>query len=201
MASMPRTILIDFNFSLPLWNAKPCLSTYQKRFSVKDHNNPFYSETLCNVKNLCCVAKYQNPLRMSHLILHVQTWGEILAQEQSAWMWTPQDGGREQGVLKEDDKAAQGQAVILSVHPNWHQTHFPGPALCHPVPRCQQALCSFSHSTNSHMDKPDWVRHSPLSQWSPRSSAHLAQTSFSLHRLVTMTLNSSSGCFLRWTCL
>lgn len=31
---------------------------------------------------------------------------------------SPQDGGREQGVLKEDEEAAQGPAVLLTVSPS-----------------------------------------------------------------------------------
>lgn len=71
---------------------------------------------LCNVKYLHCVAKYQNPLRMIHLILHVQTRGEVTASPGALSMDVDPSGWWQGTGCAE--KAAQGPAVILTVSPS-----------------------------------------------------------------------------------
>lgn len=111
---------------------------------------------------------------------------------------SPGGGGREQGVLKEDEEAARGLAVLLSVSssrlaPNLTPLH--------------QGCVTLSPSASRHCALSLFCKE-PRGQTRPSQAltfisvattelSNLAQTNFCLPRLVTMTLNLFSGRFLR----
>lgn len=111
---------------------------------------------------------------------------------------SPGDSGREQGVLKEAEEAAQGPAVLLSVSPSR-----PAPNLTPLHQRCVTLSPGASrHCALSLLCKQPHGQTRPSQALTFTSAAttelsSLAQTNFCLPRLVTMTPNSSSGCFLR----